>query len=244
VQITWIDLTKPKGKAVIIDPATGTPFGKARKSRGSTGNAVIELAPISAPQQLVMGEGTETVLTVYRAMLEAGRDLTHTAFWAAIDLANLGGPALGQVQHPTNRLGNGHRQKVPGPEPDMGARGINVPGSVRDLLLLGDGDSDPFLTQCALARAAARYACGGRTVRAAWTPAGSDFNDSHRAERGSCMSAQAFRLRRRDWGVFIPIEEVSAHLACGWRVAEDVATSAPHELLMAPPPKMDEETAS
>jgi hypothetical protein len=49
------------------------------------------------------------------------------------------------------------------------------------------------------------------------------------------MSAQAFRQRRRASGVFIPIEEVSAHLACGWRVAEDVATSAPHELLMAPP---------
>ena len=47
-------------------------------------------------------------------------------------------------------------QRVAGPEPDLNQPGIAIPDSVRDLVLLGDGDSDRFLTQCFIARAAKR----------------------------------------------------------------------------------------
>jgi hypothetical protein len=60
--------------------------------------------------------------------------------------------------------------------------GIAVPDSISDIVLLGDGDSDRFVTGCALVRAAARFARPGRTVRAAWAPAGKDFNDLLRAD--------------------------------------------------------------
>lgn len=176
VQITWIDLGEPKGKARLVHPETGEIF-PAKKSRGSTGAASVELAPVPIPECLVIGEGTETVLSVYRAYGETGRDLTRTAFWSALDLGNLGGPALSQATHPTRRHANGHRVRVPGPDPDLEAPAIVVPDSVTDLILLGDGDSDRFLTECALVRAARRYARDGRTVRAAWAPAGRDFND-------------------------------------------------------------------
>jgi hypothetical protein len=38
------------------------------------------------------------------------------------------------------------------------APGIEIPDSVTEIFLLGDGDSDRFGTECPLARAAARYA--------------------------------------------------------------------------------------
>jgi hypothetical protein len=44
-------------------------------------------------------------------------------------------------------------------------------------VLLGDGDSDPFLTECALRRATARWSTPHRRVRTAFAPSGHDFND-------------------------------------------------------------------
>jgi hypothetical protein len=50
------------------------------------------------------------------------------------------------------------------------------------------------------------------------------------------MSPAEFRQRHRAYGWRVPVDDVPAHLACGWRIVEDIALSAPHELLMAPPP--------
>ena len=176
VHRTWIDLERPKGKALIIDPDTGEPEN-AKKVRGSQKGNFIELVPQPLPQQLIIGEGIETVLAVWVALRQAGRDLSQTAFWSSINLGNLGGAALSSVPHPTRRLANNRRATVPSPEPDLEAPGIAVPDSISDIVLLGDGDSDRFITECALVRAAARFAQPGRTVRAAWAPAGKDFND-------------------------------------------------------------------
>jgi hypothetical protein len=48
-----------------------------------------------------------------------------------------------------------------------------------DVVLLGDGDSDRVLTECALYRAQTRLLAMGndRLVRVAWAPAGQDFNN-------------------------------------------------------------------
>jgi Family of unknown function (DUF5906) len=50
---------------------------------------------------------------------------------------------------------------------------------VTDVVLLGDGDSEPVLTHCAIHRAAVRFRTANekRTVRVAWAPEGKDFND-------------------------------------------------------------------
>jgi hypothetical protein len=61
--------------------------------------------------------------------------------------------------------------------PDPDDPGLAIPESVAELTLLGDGDSDPVLTQFAMTRAARRYARDGRTIRIAFAPAGQDFND-------------------------------------------------------------------
>ncbi|MEX0841607.1 MAG: DNA primase, partial [Xanthobacteraceae bacterium] len=74
----------------------------------------------------------------------------------------------------------GRPRRVPGPDPDMCAPAMPVPESVTDLALLADGDSDPFTTRCAIARAIKRHAREGRTVRGVWAPDGKDFDDLNR----------------------------------------------------------------
>ena len=67
--------------------------------------------------------------------------------------------------------------RVPGPIPDPGDPGMKIPGSVEELILLGDGDSERVLTENAMVRAARRYHRPGRAIRIAFAPAGQDFND-------------------------------------------------------------------
>jgi CHC2 zinc finger len=176
LHITWIDLNDPKGQARVVDPKTKAPL-PAKKVRGSKLGGVIEVAPVAMPERLIMGEGIETVASVWVEFKRAGRDLSTTAFWSSVDLGNMAGRAVDTVPHPTLRMADSRPQRVAGPEPDLNQPGIAIPDSVRDLVLLGDGDSDRFLTQCFIARAAKRFAREGRAVRVAWAPPGCDFND-------------------------------------------------------------------
>jgi hypothetical protein len=175
VHFTWIDLDQPNGKAAVTDPEMGHRVS-AKKMRGSVKGGHIELVPEPLPSHLVLGEGIETVLSVWVALMSAGRDLDGWAFWSGLDLGNIGGLALEKVAAPGRDV-RGRIRYVPGPEPDLSEPGIAIPDSVDELVLLGDSDSDPFLTRCAIARAGKRYARLGRQVRVAWAPNGADFND-------------------------------------------------------------------
>jgi hypothetical protein len=183
LHITWIDLAQPDGKTLVADPETGELL-PAKKVRGSKTGGRIELARVTEPTRLIIGEGIETVLSVYVDMLEKGRDLSRTAFWSSVDLGNLGGRAIATVSHPTQRitdkLGRERVQKVPGPDPDFDSQGIPIPDSVIDVVTLGDSDSDRFLTEMAHRRAARRWWREGRSIRAAFPPAGKDFNNLRR----------------------------------------------------------------
>jgi hypothetical protein len=164
-------------KAEITDPESGEVLN-SKKMRGSKTGASILVAPaIDAPRRMVIGEGIETVLAVYTAHQLAGRDVSDIEFRAAGDLGNMAGRATETVRHPTAKRPNGHPQRVPGPVPDPDDKGLAIPDSVEELILLGDGDSDPVLTQYAMTRAARRYQRDGRTIRIAFAPAGLDFND-------------------------------------------------------------------
>lgn len=162
---TWIDLAQPKGKAAIIDPDTGEPITKVKKYGGKTAAAHIELVGPRQPERIIIGEGIETAIAVWTALAGLGRDLSVTAFWTALDLGNFGGRASDKVG------------RKPGPTPDLDSPAITLPTSVSDVVLLGDGDSERILTECALRRAAVRWGTAARVVRVAWAPAGQDFND-------------------------------------------------------------------
>lgn len=176
VHQTFLDFAAPKGKARLTDPKTGQAL-EAKKVRGSQKGCHIELTKCEAPETLVLGEGIEKVLAVYTAYRAAGRDIDATAFWSAMNLGNLGGKHAALVPHPSMTTQSGRVQRVPGPMPDMAAPAIAIPDSVTRLILLGDTTSEPFQTQCVMARAAARYARPGRDVVCAWGPEGQDFDD-------------------------------------------------------------------
>ncbi|NPU69990.1 DNA primase [Bradyrhizobium sp. 83012] len=177
LHMTWLVDGDPPVKLEIADPETGELL-PAKKMRGSKTGAFIKVAPAAeVPRRLFLGEGIETVLSVYTALAREGRELADTAFWAAGDLGNLAGKALDTVAHPSAKRPDGKPQRVPGPWPDPDDKGLSIPDEVTELILLGDGDSEPVLTRHAMIRAARRYAREGRTVRIAFAPAGMDFND-------------------------------------------------------------------
>jgi hypothetical protein len=157
LHFTYIDLAEPKGKANILDPETGEPL-PAKKVRGSKAGGIIQIVKADPVKRLIVGEGIETVLSVWHALNSLGRDLEGTAFWSAVDLGNLGGKAAGTVSHPTLKDAAGRARRVPGPDPDLTAPAIALPESIGDVVLLGDGDSDRVVTECALYRAQVRLA--------------------------------------------------------------------------------------
>lgn len=182
LHITWLDLARPKGKAQIVDPDTGEVL-PAKKMRGSKLGGAIVLVPAwsGATRTVYAGEGIETVLSVWAALAAAGMDLRDTAFLCAADLGNLAGKAMETVAHPTDTVadkrGAMRRVRVPGPVPDFESLAMPIPPECTELVLLADGDSEPFLTRMAMERAKARHAAPGRLVRDAWAPPGKDFND-------------------------------------------------------------------
>ncbi len=174
---TWLNADRPPAKLELDDPATGEVLN-SKKMRGSKTGAHIAIADrVDDPERLVIGEGIETVLAVWTAHVQAGRDLTKTAFWASGDLGNMAGRAIGTIAHPELTRPDGRAQRVPGPMPDPDDKGLSIPDTVTELILLGDGDSETVLTQFAMERAARRYAKDGRTIRVVFAPAGMDFND-------------------------------------------------------------------
>lgn len=185
LHLTWLkdfgELDCPPAKAEILDPDTGEVL-KSKKMRGSKTGAYIAIVMHDAPRRLAIGEGIETVLSVWTAMHMAGRPLDDIAFWAAGDLGNLAGRANKTINHPTLKRPNGQPQKVPDRFPDPDDAGLSIPDTVEELILLGDGDSEPVLTEYAMERAARRYSRPGRVIRIAMAPAGVDFNDVLREE--------------------------------------------------------------
>jgi hypothetical protein len=176
LHITWLDPSGPKGKAAIFDPVKQVVM-PSKKMRGTKSGCYIDLGGSREPTRIVSGEGNETVLAGYTGLLRAGRNVSSTAFRAAGDLGNLAGKALKTIAHPTLKDRGGKPQRVPGPEPDLESSAMPIPETVTELVLLGDGDSEPVLTHYAMERAKHRHARPGRLIRTPFAPVGLDFND-------------------------------------------------------------------
>jgi len=184
LHITYLDLKSPNGKLQL--PAGEGEDWPAKKMRGSKAGSAIVLAapPAGTPvTRVVIGEGIETVLSVWCALNALGLLRDGDAFYVAGDLGNLGGKAAESVMHPTLKSAAGRARRVPGPWADLSSPSIALPDSAAEVVILGDGDSDSFTTRCAMARASLRFAGPGRDVRVAFAPDGADFNDIWRNGR-------------------------------------------------------------
>lgn len=161
VHRTWFDLDAPQGKVRILHPETSV-VQKRKKTWGSKKGGAIRLTDHVAPD-LVMGEGIETTASAMVAGAYPG-----AAFWAGIDLGNMAG---------RRQLGVG--LKFAG-LPDLDdAEAFVPPASVRRLIYVMDGDSEPRLTRAQL-EAGLRRAMAlrpGLQGFIARCPEGADLND-------------------------------------------------------------------
>lgn len=148
----------------------------AKKVRGSQlGGRIVLLLPQHV-ERVIAGEGNETTLSAWYAAAATGRLRVTDAYLAGISLGNLAGKALDKARIP----GEGRTRFVPGPTPDLDSPAMPLPEGTRDVVLLGDGDSEPTFTQNAMIRAAARARALTptlETARIAWADEGGDFND-------------------------------------------------------------------
>ena len=180
--ITWIDLDRrPKFRPEIIDIQSGEVL-PSKKMRGSKKGGLIPIAGSPAALRWVGGEGIENVGAVGHA--EGFRD--DTFYFAAGDLGNLAGPAdpSSKFAHPTLKKADAKARLRPvmisGPVPRADQSPDDafwMPEHVRDVVLLGDGDSERIMTAAAMARAKARIVRDGRRIAIAWPPAGIDFSE-------------------------------------------------------------------
>ncbi|PQV52879.1 CHC2-type zinc finger protein [Defluviimonas denitrificans] len=163
VHRTWIDLSQPKGKALITDPLTGEVL-KSKKTLGAKKGGAIRLSgPWARSETMVMGEGIETTLSALAAGVPAG-----AVYWCGIDLGNISGARI---------MGQG--KKYAG-IPDMtDAEAFVPPEWVRDLILIQDGDSEPKSTHAKLLSGARRAMARrpGLSARIVPVPEGQDLND-------------------------------------------------------------------
>lgn len=173
------------GKVELFDPESGEALNP-KKMRGSKkgSHIVLRQAPADmagrSRRRLFMGEGIETVCQVGTSLKRVGRLDPLDLFWATGDLGNLGGDAVGTIAHPTLKTPKGRPQRLSSAVPNMDAPAIAIPPEVTHLCLLGDGDSEPFLTRTTLERGRARYARPGLQIAIAMAPTGEDFNSMTR----------------------------------------------------------------
>lgn len=162
VHRTYLDPKEPRKYRPPGDPARN----KAKKIVGRAGGGFIRLGPVG--DMLAVGEGIETTLA-WRRLERAGEDVTIAA---AVSIGNLAGSAMGSIAHP--KL---HDRQIPNGIPDLDRPGVVWPDAVKEVILLGDGDSDPEWTRAVMLTAARRFRAGGLGVLVDFAPPGHDWND-------------------------------------------------------------------
>jgi hypothetical protein len=104
VHRTWLDLTRPNGKAAIPDPA-GDDTLDAKKVEGSQKGGKIVLRDGADALCLALGEGIETVLSWNEMQASASREwLVKPALWVGINIGNIAGKAAEMIPHPSLML--------------------------------------------------------------------------------------------------------------------------------------------
>jgi hypothetical protein len=183
---TWIDMGEvPKFRPRLVCPDIGEVL-PAKKMRGSKKGGLLPIAGEMSAARWVVGEGIENVTAWFAAELDDDKATALSTFYAAAgDIGNLAGAAArtGRFAHPTdtkvNANGVARPVMMPSPEPDPERldEGFPLGPHVRELLFLGDGDSEPVWTAAHMARAEARAGliAPGIEVGTVWPPRGRDW---------------------------------------------------------------------
>jgi len=159
---TYLDRAAPKK----LVPPGDQRRNKAKKVLGEQRGGMIRLS--ADGRRLAVGEGIETSMAWY-SLGYGGDDI---AIGAAVSLGNLSGGAMGSTEHPKDPA-----KRVPNGVPDMDRPGMLLPACVRELIMLGDGDSDPAMTRARLLVGGRRFRAMGIAVSISMAPDGIDFAD-------------------------------------------------------------------
>lgn len=156
---TYLDPEQPRK---LVHPAVE----KAKKVLGEAGGSVIWLGEPRAT--VATGEGIETTLA-WGQMWQGG----EVSLAAAYSLGNISGAATGSRPHPDPK----RKGTIQNGVPDLSRPGMRLPPIVQEIILIGDGDSDPAATRAHLQTAGRRFREEGLAVLVSMAPAGADWND-------------------------------------------------------------------
>jgi len=137
----------------------------AKKAFGNVVGGCVWLGSVDS--FVAIAEGIETAIAYW--MLGGSGDCTVAA---AVSLGNLSGRSTGSHPHPSIP-----KRTMPNGVPDMERPGVRLPLDVREVLVLGDGDSDKAFTRHSVLTAVERFTAEGRKAYAVFAPDGQDFND-------------------------------------------------------------------
>ena len=173
IRRTYLDPQKPTKFSPWNPPAPAKPRNIVKKMLGWVTGSLIRLGPMT--EELAVAEGIETALA-WHALGYGGDNLSLAA---AGDLGNLVGKCTGSIPHPTRKHPDGRPMMMPNGTPNMDpdASGMILPEGVERLILIGDGDSEPFSTKMKLMGAIRRHTAEGIAVSIHMAPAGKDWND-------------------------------------------------------------------
>ena len=186
VHQTWIDMDNgPKFRPLLLCPDKRESL-PTKKMRGSKNGGLLPVAGEMSATRWVVGEGIENVAAWYGVEVKDDAARACSTFYAAAgDIGNLAGSAArsGRFGHPSETKidAKGVERPVmmpsPEPEPERLGEGFPLGPHVRELLFLGDGDSEPVWTAAHMARAEARAAliAPGIEVSTVWPPRGRDW---------------------------------------------------------------------
>jgi hypothetical protein len=170
IQQTYLDPKEPKR----WEP-TGSPHNSPKKIRGEKRGGMIRLGVMT--EILALAEGWENALAWHQ--LGHALNVENLSLGAAVDLGNLSGRATATIQHPTELDRSGRRRRMPhGENPDPNNPGVILPEGVRSVILLGDSDSEIFMTTAKMCVATRRFLDRGHEVAVHWAPKGLDWNNA------------------------------------------------------------------
>lgn len=163
---TFLDPARPRK----LEPPGDRMRNRAKKVLGAA-RGIIRLSALWPC--MAIGEGIETTLSWFAL----GRGPEEIGIAAGVSLGNISGSSTGTLPHPMIEgrvIANG--------EPDMERPGLELSDGVAEVILLGDGDSDPYATRARLLTAARRFRRQGRVVSVDLAGKGLDFNDIYLSE--------------------------------------------------------------
>lgn len=193
IHLTYLDPHEPKKwtapwEVEVEKKARLNPAKKIRKIADTWSGGMIRLGLVG--DKLAIAEGIETALSWY-ALGYGPEDISLAC---AVDMDNLLGGCSGTIPHPEKRKPDGSPYRIANGEPAPEKPGVILPEWVREVIILGDGDSDPWQMQAKVLGQVRRWRAQGRIVSVHMAPPRMDFNDVLMAQQADAARAEAERL--------------------------------------------------